>query len=751
VSSHRLAAHLERLLEAGQAILLIDGLDEIPHAAPRSQFCELLATVADRFPDAPILLTSRIVGFQMIQEQLAPRFDHLIVGPLDRGAKQTFVERWGRLIQWPATVVQGLLWQVSCSRVTAKLTDNVFLLALVAQLHAMDEALPGRRVDVYRRAVEIMARRQRQVAGTPLDVNEVIPHLEFLAYSMRRKGVQRMTDVEATAVFCELRKQEPDEPVLATRDPQELLWMCVDSLGLLTVAGTETDERGYDRKLLQFFHQSFQEYFAGQAIKHGRGGVGEGTGAVAQIRAELSMLKVAQRDVTVFGQYMLTEPVLADNWQEVVRMLIADLPAGDADDAVLMLLPGPTTSLSEARARAVFALQCLADEPEIGHATVEAVFDAVIDSLSDGDGWNSAVNTWMDQALVAAGESRFGTALRDRMIADFVVARSERRNRIGCCVMLTKRTVVALTAETADTVIELTNCFFLTNGELGFLRAEQRARLLDALVASAETDEATAAAALWALVWLCDARNRVMAPRDSPFVALPSSLAQRIEAVMQRPNTDEYSVASGALALNREDGVVPVSSQCDWIYQLARIADGDIPRRALPAVAPTGRTRSVDWLLGRLSADRGTWAASRIAAALGAFGIFRPEMAPALRAMLFSTRFDDNARSEAAVYLAMISTPEAVDALREAADTPPEGKEDLLYSRGLFGLLYVDNVDVLAGQIRKSLPHSDSSAYAAGLAGSQDPRGKSVLQQFLQDSNSSISRAAQKALKNPKL
>jgi len=770
-----LTAEFERMLVADGAILLIDSLDEIPQIEMRKRFCSLLAKIANQYPEMPILVTSRVVGFDAVSEQLHSRFDILHVGPLDNRAKRHFVQSFGTLADWSDEAKSRLFRQVTGDRTTARLADNVLLLALIAQmrfsgeLDPSDQSLPLRRVDVYRRVVEIILRQRSPRHGPPLTRNEVFPHLEFLAYEMRQDGVQRVTDKDVVEIFKNLRDLESEEGVLATRSVAEFLSVCIDTLGFLSIAGTQIDERGYERKMVQFYHQSFQEYFAAQALKHDRGGIREGELTSARIPSVLSGLQVTRREVSIFDGFNVAEPVLSHKNQEMVRMLIADLPRKEADAAIELLLQTNSGDHEEARARAVFAMQCLADEPALSDKMVDTVFGSVISALGDADGFNTKLNTLMDEAIAAVAESGLGPRFGQRLIADYVRMRGPERNRIGCCAMLSLSNFEALTAETADqeisraiaglssalptdrvsAALRLTNQCFVAGSKLEFLSEEQRHSLFEALGSAVDADEATMSAAMWAVSWLCGARFRNVRenPLQSEFVKVPTALADKIEQRLHQSGHDEYTYAHGVSALNREDGVWFVSEQQDWVYNLAVIADGGESRRNLEEAKPVGKSRPIDRLLKNFPSDSTSTAAGRFALGLGDMGVFSPVMVPALEATVANRILPNDVRSHAALYLGMIGSADATAALVRLADTPPQD-DDIPYSRSLFALLYADDVDVLSGQIRKALPHSDINAYAYGLAGSRDPRGRNILESLASDANQKIRDAAQKALEH---
>jgi hypothetical protein len=507
--------------------------------------------------------------------------------------------------------------------------------------------------------------------------------------------------------------------------------------------------------------------------------------------------------------FKLSEPVLGDLWQESLRSAIAGLAPNDADDALVMLLPTRATPPREARPRTVFALRCLLEQPPVREATVTAVLDAAIDQLDAIDSGGHTTNTTMDDVLKAAYASVYADRLVERLIEGFVASRSEQRNRIGICILAALRArpelstiPTELTADTAPAVIEkvtrglessvtaqrvevalglLYGCF-LANGRLGFLTADQAGALVDALVSAAQLDEATTCAAMWALSWLTGARIRlpqrfaddprepesaeglldntypdhVIAGRTTTWrsyargalVLLRSETVIAIERLLQQPDVDPYALANGALALNRDADLRPINLHRDWIGALAAIADGAWARRELPDWSIMwSKRRSIEWLRDALRRELPQRVAMRVAQALGACGTLTHELVPSLRQLFLHGQLDiaTEDRDEAMLYLAFMG---GADVLIEAADTPP-AYDDYLSSRGLFGLLLLDDVHLLASQLCKALPHADLKAYAYGLAGSNNRwGGHKLLRERCDDPNPRIRAAVDAAFAN---
>ena len=761
-STIELASDIDQLLEEGRVILLCDGLDEIPSREGRVQFCSILSTISYRFPEVPIIITSRVIGIEHVRKTLTPRFDYLVVNRLDPTTKKLLIQGWSNYIGMGAGELATLIERVCYGEAIAKFTDIILMLALVVQIQSLDHKLPVRHIDIYRRAVELMVERGMRPSGALLTASEVIPHLEVLAYRMREGGQQRCLDKEIVKTFKELRDREPDETVLRTRTCEELLSALIESMGMLNIAGNKTD-RGIDRSVIQFFHQSFQEYFAALAIRDGRSGKGQDD-PLYSLGKIFTQFQVLEQKVVIAGLYKTAEWVLAGNWQETVRMTIALLAPELADDAIRLVLADSLENPREARPRAIFAFYCLFYEPIVSEAVEAEVFSALIACANEDDGFGTGVNTSMDEAVAACAGFQVYERFKVWLLQRFIGVKNRKRFTIAR-LLLTRLDFESLiiTTESAEpivtyaeqglhatqqldrvrTALELVNRFYASRGKLPLLTSDQRAKIAETLISALSEDEATETAAIWALRWLTDADSRT--PTEENHISLSVEQIGRIEERLRRKALDSLSLGRGCLVLNSQAGLKIVNGQQDWIMELAKIADGAKPRRDLVPVLSTGReAESLGWMKELLYRDFDFRDLPLVARALGAFGVYVPEMAAPLRSTFASEREHINLRDEAFLYLALIGTSDVIKAFIEAADTEPIDEDDYVYSRGLFGLLFVDDVDVLYRQIRKNLPHSDINAYAFGLGGSRDPRGAVLLKQLENDPNEKIRKAVRK-------
>jgi hypothetical protein len=371
------------------------------------------------------------------------------------------------------------------------------------------------------------------------------------------------------------------------------------------------------------------------------------------------------------------------------------------------------------------------------------------------------------------GYERLSTALRAqaemRLVEGFVKSSGHERNHLGGSLMrqafpedsaitpdnaedVAAEAIYGLSSgartERVHAALRLTNRCFITGGRLAFLTKGQQQRLTKVLALALDRDEATQCAALWALLWLTGARNRIAGSSDRQLdcVLLDQSLAEKIDALLQSPGLDSNTVKFGCLVLTRESGVRPIADQVDWMYELAFIADGAKPRRGLQPPNVTGRRLSTSWMKHLLISTADADVRSRIAQTLGAFGDFIAELREPLRSLFLDPANSLDDRDEAMLYLAMSGVPGTSQILVQAADTVPVGKDDYLHTRGVLGLLLLDDIDILAQQLRKDLAHADPRPYAFGLAGSVDLRGRDYLEQLSKSGSRRSRDAVSKAL-----
>ena len=314
---------IERKISEGQILLLVDGIDEIQSGEKRQKFAQLIANI---YSQIPIVLTSRVVGFNTIAESLVS-FKHINIAPLGMKEKKRFVHNWAKCIG-NILFADTLELLVCGDRKVAALCENVFLLTLIVQLALeSDILLSERRIDVYHRAVDLMIKRRplsddRYASKTN---NEILPHLEYLAYHMRLDGVQHWPDSRVIRAIEEFYENAATSKKIQRYSPDKWLGLVVNHIGLLTIAGMHVmDEEGTECDEVQFFHQSFQEYFAAQALLNGRG-ISDGTTFLEWLRHLVHGSEITESNLELLGIGTKADPEVTERWQEVIRLCISSL------------------------------------------------------------------------------------------------------------------------------------------------------------------------------------------------------------------------------------------------------------------------------------------------------------------------------------------------------------------------------------------------------------------------------------------
>jgi HEAT repeat protein len=351
---------LREKLARDEAILLIDGLDEIASTAARIRFCEQLEQIQIAFPHATMVVTSRIVGYrEMGYHRIGHGFEHVIVDDLLPMEKDDFVQRWCELTEVPerreATAAE-LIRDIHSTDRIERLTGNPMLLTTMALVKRRVGRLPRRRAELYGEAVQVLLNWRQAETEDPLDAREARPQLQYLAYAMCDRGVQRLREDEVLELLRQLRAEYPHLHAVRQHEPEKFLALLERRTGILAQTGT-VRHLGLSVPVYEFRHLTFQEYLAARALVE-KCLPGAPQGALARIIAPLAARRSSLPE---------HEGAEALRWHEVIRLFVACCPSNEVDAvlrAILEVQPGEDATVV-ARSRAVHAALCLADEPDV--------------------------------------------------------------------------------------------------------------------------------------------------------------------------------------------------------------------------------------------------------------------------------------------------------------------------------------------------------------------------------------------------
>ena len=419
---------LRERLNAGTGLLILDGLDEITNPGTRARFCQQLEQIHRAYPQAPIIATSRIVGYREMRYRLGREFEHVTLADLEREEKDDFARRWCALTERPerrAAAEKELIHDIHSSDRIERLTGNPMLLTTMGLVKRKVGKLPSRRADLYWEAVQVLLNWRSEV-DEPLDAHEAVPQLAYLAYALCDRGVQQLRRDEALELLAQMRREYPNLHLIHRQHPEAFLRQAEARTGILLEAG-HTQHLGMTAPVYEFRHLTFQEYLAARALVDGYF-----PGRDPKLRLAEYVTPLAGRTAeTAFTEMGKKEVAVVESWREALR-LCTDICHNDDVDSVLHAILTPLEGEPEAtaRARAIMAMLCLVDEPNASDSVVHQILDAFARQVKEDDG-NIWGKTGAGVAATQVAGTRWGSRLQTRLLEEFFRRHAKSRRDVG--------------------------------------------------------------------------------------------------------------------------------------------------------------------------------------------------------------------------------------------------------------------------------------------------------------------------------
>ncbi|MFE0425226.1 NACHT domain-containing protein [Streptomyces sp. NPDC058953] len=266
----------ERALEAGRALLLVDGLDELPQG-DRDRARGWLTRLLARYPDTRCLATVR-PGAVEKDWLTAEGFGDLLLLPMSDEDIAAFVAAWHRAAKLEyagrdegraaaelrrlGELSQRLTREFTGNRVLRDLARTPLLCAVICALHRKRRGrLPHTRWELYRATLDmLLGKRDRERGidapeGLTIGVDEHKLLLQHIAVWLVRCGQTQFTPAEAvqqidkaTGYMPQIREQGGAHRILAH---------LINRSGLLQQRTGAT---------IQFIHRTFQDYLAAKEL-----------------------------------------------------------------------------------------------------------------------------------------------------------------------------------------------------------------------------------------------------------------------------------------------------------------------------------------------------------------------------------------------------------------------------------------------------------------------------------------------------
>ena len=269
---------VEAVIEAGCALILIDGIDEVAHG-DRNEIREELASLCQSFAGNYLVFTTRpgvidddwFADLDMMRAEVNPLTEHERTALIDHW-HEAAAEKIGS--EEARTIAAALVEKLRQSPAIAQLGTSPLLAAAICALHyARDGYLPKKQADLCKQLCSLLIHHrdlERKIADLQDDTT-----FGLLDYDHKERLVQAMAQVMLRG----------GEPTLAPEIAEGLIEDELPGFGLSTdlnpafVRERLVERAGVLREAygggIDFAHNTLRDFLAGQAFAAERGGAAE--------------------------------------------------------------------------------------------------------------------------------------------------------------------------------------------------------------------------------------------------------------------------------------------------------------------------------------------------------------------------------------------------------------------------------------------------------------------------------------------
>jgi len=253
---------LRDMLTLGQAVVIVDGLDEVTDINQRIELAQRVAAFASEFPATSLLVTSRAVGYERAPLP-SQTFVTLVLDEYSEEQSNEYVRRWFTYIERPELTSD---FQRESESV-ADLKKNPLLLSLLCVLYRERGSIPRRRRDIYAQCADLLFhtwdshRHIDQPEELHANGDRIMQEIARWVYTSQKAQNGLPESVIKKTIGTYLRDAVGVEEDEARRRAGQFLEFCATRAWLLGSTGTEHGER-----VFTFTHRTFFEYFTAEAV-----------------------------------------------------------------------------------------------------------------------------------------------------------------------------------------------------------------------------------------------------------------------------------------------------------------------------------------------------------------------------------------------------------------------------------------------------------------------------------------------------
>ncbi len=213
-----------------------------------------------------MVVTSREAGFRNIRGVIASVCKEANLAPFDEADVRRLCERWhvevvgnSARIRAEAHELANAIWHDTRIRVLVE--NPLMLTTLLVVRRCSGGDLPTQSAELYREAVRVLIRTWNTSGFPPMNLEEALPLLSFVACSMLLEGIQQVGQRRLVQLLRNAKSELDAELHFSPIRPEEFIERIESRSSLLMQTGDETIETE-SQPVFEFRHLSFQEFLA---------------------------------------------------------------------------------------------------------------------------------------------------------------------------------------------------------------------------------------------------------------------------------------------------------------------------------------------------------------------------------------------------------------------------------------------------------------------------------------------------------